>query len=66
MPGGRTKGVRLPTALPQDLADEADRQGKYWMALGTIGRALQQLPRDEQLRVLRVLLNNLDPKRKAQ
>jgi hypothetical protein len=59
--GGRKKGERLPTALGSELADEADRQAKYWTAVGTIGRALKQLTQTEQLRVLRVLLKELEP-----
>ena len=59
MSGGRKKGDRLPTALPQGLADEADAQAKYWTAVGTIGRALQHLTRQEQVRLLTVLLREL-------
>lgn len=61
MSGGRKKGERLPTVLPEALADEADRQAKYWTAVGTIGRALRQLTKPEQMRLPKVLLKELTP-----
>lgn len=63
MTAGRPRGPR-PTALPRQLADVAEAQSKYWTAVGTIGRALQHLAPTDQVRLLRVLLNELEPKRK--
>ena len=57
---GRKKGARLPTVLPQHLAEQADVQAKYWTAVGTIGRALNQLTPQERVRLLRVLLKELE------
>lgn len=61
MKGGRKKGKRLPTALPEEFAAVADQQAKHWTAIGTIGRALMVLEPRERVKVLRALLKELEP-----
>jgi hypothetical protein len=57
---GRPRGPR-PTALPIELATAADHQARYWTAVGTIGRALQNISCTERVHLLRVLLDELAP-----
>ena len=59
------KGGPRPTALPQQLAVVADKEARYWTALGTIGRALTLLTADDQLKLLRALLRELEAAHKA-